>query len=112
MASVSLSPSLRIPSAPSFAIVAAQPCRTASILSSQAIMASFSLSFIANNALATTAGRPVLELKITDLVTETSRDMVQESLDTARAGKRVPPADVVFGEGQNARFHPRLPIRQ
>ncbi len=57
----------------------------------------------ANNALATTAGRPVLELKITDLVTETSRDIVQESLDSARSGKRVPPADVVFGEGQNAR---------
>lgn len=57
----------------------------------------------ANNALATTAGRAVLEQNILDLVTETSRELVAQSLKAARAGKAVPPTDVVFGEDEDAR---------
>ncbi|MGI9372370.1 MAG: cell cycle histidine kinase CckA [Hyphomicrobiales bacterium] len=57
----------------------------------------------ANTAFATLAGRAVLEQQMDELVAQANREPLSEALTAAREGKSVPPADVVFGEGEDAR---------
>ncbi len=57
----------------------------------------------ANTAFATLAGRAVLEQQMDSLVGEANRDLLEDALKAARDGITVPPADLVFGEGEDAR---------